>query len=380
MSTATLAAVLRATGRDGSLPPAGSLAIEELSLDAPRDGEVEVAPATACICHSDLSVMTGVRPRPTPIVLGHEASGIVTAVGPGVSRYRPGDHVLMSYVPSCGHCRQCRRGRPALCEPGNRANREGALLTGRRPFHDDDGAAVNQHLGLSAFAQATVVCEESLVQLPVDLPLDVAALFGCAVTTGVGAVVNTARVSAGSTVAVFGLGGVGLSVVLGAILVGAAQIVGVDVAANKLSRARELGANPALLGGSDTVECIRDLTGGGVDHAFDTTGSPAALKQAYASTCSGGVTTVVGLAHPSAEISLSLVELVGTERSLRGCYMGSAVPARDVPWMIDAHRAGRLPVERLIGERFILEELSAGMERLHAGVIGRQLVEIGSAA
>jgi len=379
----TRAAVLRrcGSGDDGTPPPFDSLAIEEVELAGPGPGEVEVAPAAACICHSDLSVLTGARPRPVPMVLGHEASGVVTDVGPGVTRFERGQRVVFSFVPSCGHCRFCTNGRPALCEPGNAANQAGRLLTGRPPFHDGDGAPLNQHLGLSAFSERTVVAQESLVPLPPGIPLELAALFGCGVVTGVGAVVNTVQVRPGDSVAVFGLGGVGLSAVMGARMVGATAIVAIDVVADKFELARELGATTTLLAGSDIAAEVIEETAGGVDYAFDATGSAGVVAQAYAATRRGGTTVIVGLPDPSSRVPVSPADLVATERTLRGSYMGSAVPARDLPWLFEAHRAGHLPVDRLVGERLDLSDVPGAFERLHSGsVVGRQLVTIGEAA
>ena len=331
----TRAAVLRrcGTGDDGTPPPFDALAIEELELAAPGPGEVEVAPVAACICHSDLSVLTGARPRPVPMVLGHEGSGVVTEVGPGVTRFQPGQPVVFTYVPACGHCSFCVGGRPALCEGGNAANQHGQLLTGAKPFQDHAGEALNQHLGLSAFSERTVVAQESLIPVPDDMPLELAAVFGCAIVTGVGAVVNTVSVRPGARVAVFGLGGVGLSVVMGAHLVGATEIVGIDVVEDKFELARELGATTTLLAGDDVATAIAGLTAGGVDYAFDTTGVAAVVSQAYATTRRGGTTVIVGLPDPSARVEVSPAELVATERTLCGSYMGSAVPACDFFWL-----------------------------------------------
>jgi alcohol dehydrogenase len=375
----TRAAVLRASGEPGAAPPFEGLAVEPVALRPPGPGEVLVDVAAACLCHSDLSVMTGHRPRPLPMVLGHEASGRVAAVGPGVTRFAAGDPVLMTYVPRCGRCRPCAEGRPALCEPGGAANAAGELLTGGRPFSDGDGE-LHQHLGLSAFAQQTVVAQESLVALPDDVPLAEAALLGCAVVTGMGAVANTAQVQPGSSVAVFGLGGVGMCAVLGARLAGAAQVIGVDVDERKLQLARELGADAALPGGPDVVEEVRERTAGGVDYAFEAAGVAAAFEQAYAATRRGGTTVAIGLADPGARVPFGPADLVASERVVRGSYMGSTVPERDIPRYVALLRAGRLPLERLVGERLTLDDVPAAMRRLHDGVVGRQLIEIGAAA
>lgn len=378
---ATRATVLRAVGTpgDGTPPPFDALTVEEVQLREPGPGEVLVDVVAACICHSDLSVLTGDRPRPVPMALGHEASGRVAAVGAGVTRFRVGQPVLMTYVPRCGHCRACAEGRPALCEPGGAANAAGQLLTGGRPFSDAAGGALNQHLGLSAFAPQTVVAQESLLALPDDVPLAEAALLGCAVMTGVGAVTNTARVEPGASVAVFGLGGVGLCAVIGARLAGAGRVIGIDPDTRTHALARELGADDTL-GGGAVVETIRELTGGGVDYAIEAAGVAAAFAQAYAATRRGGTTVVAGLADPASSVPVHPADLVATERTVRGSYMGSTVPERDVPRYVELVRAGRLPLDKLIGERLTLDQIPDGFRRLHDGVVGRQLVEIGAAA
>jgi alcohol dehydrogenase len=238
----------------------------------------------AGLCHSDLSVIDGSRPRPTPMALGHEAAGIVEAAGEGVSDLKAGDHVVLVFVPSCGRCGPCAAGRPALCEPGAKANGAGTLLSGQRPL-SFRAEPVNHHLGVSAFADHAVVAGESCVKIDPDLPLDLAALFGCAVLTGVGAVVNTARVEPGQSVAVIGLGGVGLSAVLGARLACARQIVAVDLSDDKLAFAAKLGATHLVNAGSaDAAGEIRRISGGGVDVGFDMAGAVPALELAYAGT------------------------------------------------------------------------------------------------
>jgi alcohol dehydrogenase len=373
----TKAAVLRRSGDPAATDavPFDALHLEDVELSLPGAGEVLVDVASASICHSDLSVITGVRPRPLPMVLGHEASGVVREVGPGVRRFSAGDHVLMTFVPACGRCSACTGGTPARCAAGNAANRAGHLLTGRRPFSDASGVPLNHHLGVSAFARQTVVAEESLVQLPTDIPLRDACLFGCAVLTGVGAVVNTARVRPGAKVAVFGLGGVGLSVVLGAVVAGAGQIVAVDTRREQIDHALELGATHGI-DADGAVDAIRELTGGGVDFAFEATSIADVLRQAYEATAAGGTAVAIGLSDPAATIRISPTELVAGERGLRGSYMGSTVPHRDVPWLLELHRSGRLPVERLVGARLGLDDVPVAMERLHDGVRGRQIIDV----
>src|SRR5580700_7297887 len=266
------AAVLHKMGVAPPYEKSKPLAIEEVELDPPGPGEVLVRVAAAGLCHSDLSVIDGNRPRPTPMVLGHEAAGEVLELGPGVDDLAVGDHVVMVFVPSCGHCLPCAEGRPALCEPGAAANGAGTLLSGQRRLHRN-GTEVHHHLGISAFAAYATVSRRSLVKIEKGLPLDEAALFGCAVLTGVGAVINTAKVSAGASVAVIGLGGVGLSSLLGAIAVGARRVVAVDLSDDKLGLARQLGATDTFnAGGANAIEEIRAATGGGVEFAFEMAG------------------------------------------------------------------------------------------------------------
>src|SRR5918912_409273 len=234
-------AVLNAMGVEPPYTKTRPLAIDEVELRPPGPGEVLVKMRAAGLCHSDLSVINGDRPRPTPMLLGHEAAGEVEELGPGVDDLQKGDHVVMVFVPSCGHCLPCSEGRPALCEPGAAANGAGTLLSGSRRLHRN-GTDVNHHLGCSAFAEYATVSRRSLVKIDPELPLDEAALFGCAVLTGVGAVINTAKLSAGASVAVIGLGGAGLSSLLGPAAAGARRVVAVDLSEKKVGLARQLGA------------------------------------------------------------------------------------------------------------------------------------------
>jgi alcohol dehydrogenase len=347
--------------------------ISSLHLDPPRQGEVLVRVRAAGLCHSDLSVIDGSRPRPVPMVLGHEIAGEVTALGPDVTGLSIGDHVVASFVPACGSCGYCRAGRPALCEPGAAANTAGVLLGGERRLHRSDGP-VHHHLGVSGFAEHAVVSERSLVAVDPELPWEIAALFGCAVLTGVGAVVNAAGVRPGQSVAVFGLGGVGLAALLGAVAAGAWPIVAVDRVPEKLALARELGASHTVAAGDDVVAQVRELTGGGVDHAIETVGNAGVLAQAYASARRGATTTTVGLPHPDAQLTIPAVSLTAEERRLQGSYLGSCVPARDIPRFVALYRAGRLPVDRLLTHRLSLDDLAAGFARLAAGEGVRQVV------
>ncbi|WP_380787109.1 alcohol dehydrogenase catalytic domain-containing protein [Sphingomonas sp. R86521] len=273
------------------------LSIERLSLAPPGRDEVLVRIAAAGLCHSDLSVINGDRPRPSPMALSHEAAGVVQALGDGVSDLAIGDHVVMVFMPSCGHCLPCSEGRPALCGPGAAANVAGTLLSGDRRLSDDAGV-FHHHLGCSAFASHAVVSRRSLVKVDSDLPLHEAALFGYAVLTGVGAVVNTANVKAGQTVAVVGLGGVGLAAVLGAVAAGASQVIAIDMLEDKLTLARALGATTTIAAGADAAGQVRALTNGGCDVVLEMAGSVRALESAVAMTRRGGTTVTAGLPRP----------------------------------------------------------------------------------
>jgi Zn-dependent alcohol dehydrogenase len=369
----TRAAVLMADDR--SRPYASSRPVEchELDLAPPGPGELLVRVDAAGLCHSDLSVVDGNRPRPTPMVLGHEAAGTIVDVGPGGSDLAVGGRVVLVFVPRCGACRACAAGRPALCEPAAAANTAGELLRGGRRWGRLGGREVHHHLGVSAFAEHVVVDRGSAVEIPADLPAETAALFGCALLTGAGAVLSTAGVRPGESVAVFGLGGVGLAAVMAAVVAGAEPIVAVDPVADKRALARTLGATAAL-DPTTAAEEIRELTAGGVAHAVEAVGSAAVLEAAWRATARGGTTVAVGLPHPSQRLSVPVVQLVGEARRLLGAYLGDAVPAVDLPRLVGLWRAGRLPVERLHTHTRPLDELNAGLDQLADGVGVRQVV------
>lgn len=374
----TRAAVLYEIG--AALPYSESipLVVDEISLGEPGPGEVLVEIVGAGLCHSDLSVVDGSRPRPLPMVLGHEASGIVREAGTGVTEFAPGDHVVFSWVPVCGRCLYCASGRGALCEPGVQANIDGTLLNGARRFTDAAGSVCSHHLGVSAFSQFTVAAQESLVKIDSAFPLEKAALFGCAVVTGVGAVVNTARVEAGSSVAVFGLGGVGLSAVMGAHAVGAYPIIAVDLIEDKLTLAREVGATHTVNAGQeDPVAAIKELGNGGADYTFESVGSESVLIQAYLATQRGGTTVTIGLPAPTKMFSVSALSIVAEERTIKGSYMGSCVPRRDIPRYVAMYQAGLLPVDKLHTHTLRLDEINAGFDRLAQAQAVRQLISFG---
>jgi len=370
----TRAAILRAMGLPPPYAQSRPLAVETVDLDPPGPGEVLVRIKAAGLCHSDLSVINGDRPRPVPMVLGHEAAGTVEALGAGVEDLKAGDHVVMVFVPSCGHCLPCAEGRPALCEPAMAANTAGTLLSGARRLKHN-GGVLNHLLGVAAFADYVTVSRRSLIRVDKSLPFEHAALFGCAVLTGVGAVVNTAALKPGQTAAIVGLGGVGLAGLLGAVAAGASQIIAIDVMAGKLELARKLGATTTVNGrDADAIEQVKAATGGGVDFAFDFAGSVQALETAWRVTRRGGTTVSAGLPNPKLTFPLPAVNLVAEERTLKGSYIGTCVPLRDIPRYVALFQQGKLPVDKLLTGRLALEDINEGFDRLHRGEAIRQIV------
>lgn len=368
------AAVLRSRGPQRDFAAAKALSIEELDLEAPGPGEVLIRMAASGVCHSDLSVINGDRPRPLPMVLGHEASAFVEALGEGIDDLAIGDHVACIFAPGCGRCVFCNEGRPALCSSAAQHHGVGELMTGKRRL-SLDGQPVNHHVGISAFATHAVVARQSLAHIPPDLPPHIAALFSCAMLTGAGAVFNTARITPGTSVAVLGLGGVGLAAILGAAAAGAGEIIAIDRNGSKLQTALDMGATAALVATENTVEAVRDLTGGGVDVAFEMAGSIAALELAWGCTCRGGKTVVAGLTNPEARMQFNALQLVAEERILMGSYIGSCVPQRDLPRMFTLHDKGKLPVERMLTHRLRLADINRAMDQLDQGTAIRQVIE-----
>ena len=368
------AAVLETIGLPAPYAESRPLKIREVELDPPGAGEVLIRVHAAGLCHSDLSVVSGDRPRPVPMVLGHESAGEVIECGAGVTDLTPGDRVVLVFMPSCGGCMPCMEGRPALCEPGAASNGAGTLLSGARRLHLA-GRPVNHHVGVSCFADHAVVSRRSCVKIASDLSYPEAALFGCAVLTGVGAVINTARVQAGTTVAVLGLGGVGFSALLAAVASGAREIIALDLSESKLALARELGATATVdASRPGAADEVRELTRGGVDFAFEMAGAIPAMELAWRITRRGGSTVSAGLPHPEKRFQLPPVQMVAEERTLRGSYIGSAVPARDIPRYIEMYRRGKLPVDRLMGERLTLDDINRGFDRLATGQAMRDVV------
>lgn len=368
------AAVLREQGKPRPYAQSMPMTIETVDLDPPGPGEVLYKIIGAGLCHSDLSTIENLRPRRLPTIPGHEAAGIVEEIGPGVTGLKPGDHVVSMFVSSCGDCRYCNNGRPNLCQSSSKARTEGTLTSGARRL-SLNGEPLNHYSGLSVFAQYAVVSQNALIKIPDDVPLEDATIFGCAVVTGVGAVLNTAQVPAGGQMAVVGLGGVGMNALLGGVVAGAERIVAVDLNADKLRLARELGATDTFLAGNaDVVEDIRNATNGGLDYVIETAGAIPAMNLAYAIAARGGMVVSAGLPATSASFSYLHSALVSDEKSIRGSYMGSCVPKRDIPRYIGLYQRGRLPVHKLRSSTITFDQINAGFDLLSDGAVLRQVL------
>jgi Zn-dependent alcohol dehydrogenase len=355
--------------------------VEDVELAPPGPGEARVRVAAAGVCHSDWHFATGEMQTPLPVVLGHEGAGVVEEVGPGVARVRPGDEVVLLWRAGCGHCEYCSRGRPALCGSNRRMRASGGLLDGTSRLHGPSGE-IKHFLGVSCFAEQTVVPETSLLPISDRVPLEIAAIVGCAVMTGVGAVVNTAGVEPGSSVLVIGAGGVGLSAVMGAHLAGASPIIVADVVGSKLELASELGATDLVQAGEqDPVEAARTLTRGeGVDYAFEAIGRRETLEQAIGALRRGGTAVAVGLPGTQVAAAVNVVDLVTSEKTLKGSLYGSTRHFADIPRLFDLYRRGRLPLDRLLSRRYRLDQINEAYQALLAGEVARAVLLPGGSA
>ncbi|MER5375358.1 Zn-dependent alcohol dehydrogenase [Streptomyces sp. NPDC002553] len=355
--------------RAAVLPAVGApLEITEIDLPDPGPGQVRVRLAAAGVCHSDLSLSNGTMRVPVPAVLGHEGSGTVVAVGEGVAHLAPGDDVVLNWAPSCGNCHACSLGEVWLCADA---------LSGSADVYARTAAGVDLHPGLNvaAFAEETVVAASCVLPLPDGVPLTDAALLGCAVLTGYGAVHHSARVRAGETVAVFGAGGVGLATLQAARIAGASTIVAVDVSPEKEDLARAAGATDFVVASADTAREIRALTGKqGVDVAVECVGRASTIRTAWDSTRRGGRTTVVGIGGKDQQVTFNALEIFHWGRTLSGCVYGNSDPARDLPVLAEHVRAGRLDLGALVTERIALEGIPAAFANMLAGKGGRALV------
>jgi Zn-dependent alcohol dehydrogenase len=364
------AAVLERTG--------ASLTVEELELAAPGPGEVLVRLHASGICHSDQNAIDGVAEARCPTVLGHEGAGVVEAIGPGVRRVSVGDHVALSWAPSCGECGECLRELPQLCSTAWPALAAGTMFDGTSRL-SRDGEPIYHYSFISSFADACVVPERSCVPIPRDVPFDVAGLVGCAVSTGVGAVWRTAGVRPGQRVAVVGCGGVGLSAVLGAVAAGAATIIAVDISAAKLAMAEQLGATGGVLwaGSAEaTAAAVYEASDGGVDYAIEATGRTEAMLAAFLSTRTRGAAVLIGIPRADAVLSLPALTIPRMERRVLGSIYGSSRPERDFVQILELYQRGRLPLDRLISHRLPLEEVQHGLDLLVSGEAIRAVVEI----
>lgn len=354
--------------------PRTPVEILEVELAPPREGEVLVRIAACGVCASDLHVVDGDLPEPLPIVLGHEASGVVVEAGPGVARVRERDHVVLALVPSCGECPACRHGRRTFCEPFGRCASDGVLADGASRL-SVDGTTLHHFNCISAFAEYAVVPESAAVAVRRDVPLETAALLGCAVVTGFGAVVNTAGVEEGATVAIWGCGGVGLNVVQAARLAGAARIVAVDTRPEKLALAGRLGATDRVQAWEkvDAAAAVRSIVPDGVDYAFEAIGREATINEAWAAVRSGGTVVVLGLMPKGSRLTIDPWGFIN-EKTLKGCFLGSPRIEEDIPRLVELVHEGKLELEGIVSRRISLDELPEAFDRLRAGDTVRQLV------
>ena len=348
----------------------------DVEVEAPRAGEIRIKVAACGVCRSDLSMQDGTTPVPMPVVLGHEASAVVQEVGAGVTDLAPGDHVVVSWVPQCGDCYFCRRGQPHLCQAADAVLLAGGLLDGS-PRLRLDGAPLFQMCGAGTYAEETVIAACAAVKIADDVPLDIAALLGCSVLSGVGAALNTATITPGDAVAVVGCGGVGLNVIQGARIAGAEVIVAVDVHQSKLDTARAFGATHTVdASRSDPSNAVRDLTGQrGADVAFEVLGRQRTIEQTVEMTRRGGQAILVGI--PPLDVMLTLPAFLGLvlqERTVKGCWYGSADIHRDVPRFLDLYRNGQLRLDELVSRRIGLDGINDAMAAMNAGEVARSVI------
>ena len=350
------------------------LSIEEVDIDPPKADEVLVKIAAAGICHSDYHLMKGEWQFGVPQILGHEASGIVVEVGPGVTDLKPGDRSALSFRAWCGRCRYCIAGRPILCN-GYDSGPRGSMLDGTYRVHRN-GEDIPVMGRMGGFAEYAVMPAQQVVPITADIDMESLALIGCAVTTGVGAVLNTAKVEPGSTVAVIGCGGVGLNVVQGAVIAGASRIIAVDLLDNKLDYAASFGATEMVNGATDDpVQQVLDLTGGlGVDYVFEAIGNVRATEQAIKMTARGGTATLVGMAPQHQAATFDPLLVVQKEVRIQGCFYGSFRPKLDFLRYVDMVVKGQLKVKELISRRYTLEEINEAYDRLGRGEVARSVI------
>jgi Zn-dependent alcohol dehydrogenase len=368
------AAVMYEQGLPAPYAESQPFQIEEIELEGPGEGEVLVEVMAAGLCHSDLSVVAGLRKRTLPVVGGHEGAGIVREVGRSVTQLKPGDHVVMTVASGCGHCRPCTDGRPVICDAVGASRAQGLLANGmRRMSHRL--APVFHYSGVSSFAQYAVTMPNTLIKVDPSVPLEIAAMFGCAVVTGAGCVFNAAKVRPGQNVAIFGLGGVGLNAVMAARISGASEIIGIDINEGKFPLAMELGCTRTISAlDPQLVEKVKGATRGGVDFAFEISGSKPAMASANAITRKGGEIICVGLGSATELFQYAHTALVSEEKVFRGSLMGSCVPERDLPLYVRYYQEGKLPVQRLSSGTMGFDELNLCFDKLDRGEVVRQVL------
>ena len=346
--------------------------VEKISVDPPKRGEVTVKMGACGVCHSDLSAVNGTIALPLPLVLGHEAAGVVEEVGEGVSGIARGDHVVFSFIYMCGKCRFCVSGRPVLCLEQGKALT--TPLEGTPRAHDAAGKPLDIFSGCGTMAEYATVSAENLIRIDPKIPMEVAALVGCAVTTGVGAVFNTAKLEPGSTAVVFGCGGVGLSAIQGARIAGAERVIAVDTLDAKLAMAKQFGATDVIRFNEDCVKTLKKLTDGGPDYAFECVGSGDLAGVAYRAIRRGGTAVVVGVARPAENTSLRTMTLVFEEKTLTGSYFGSCVPRVDFPRMLGLYLGGQLRLDEMITRRYAVDEAPQAFADLESGKNARGVI------
>jgi S-(hydroxymethyl)glutathione dehydrogenase/alcohol dehydrogenase len=357
------------------VPESGQLLIETIELDPPKKGELLVRMRAAGVCHSDLHTYRGELRAKPPLVLGHEGAGVVEAVGEGVTRVKPGDAILINWLPACEVCTPCLRGEYNLCERFPSTTFAGMLMDKTSRLRRQDGTMLKHYLSAATMSEYMVIDEAGAIPIPADVPFEVAAVIGCAVATGVGAVINTGQAGAGDSAAVIGCGGIGLSMIQGCKLAGCHPIVAIDVMDSKLDFARRMGATATINAReTDAVERLRELIPGGPDFVFDSVGSTITIPQALQGARAGGTAVIVGMHSALTQVPLPAGPLIFQNKRLLGSFVGSTRPRLDLPKLVELYRAGKLQLDELITKRYTLEELPQAFADMEAGVVARGVI------
>lgn len=358
--------------RAAYVPESKKLTVDTVELDPPQQGELLIRMKAAGVCHSDLHTLKGELRTQPPLVLGHEGAGVVEAVGPGVTRFAPGDSVLINWLPGCHVCPTCQAGHENICERLFRTTFAGTMLDGTSRLRGPNGDSIKQYLSSATMAEYAVVPEDGAIPLQEGVPFEVAAIIGCAVITGVGAVINTAQVEAGSRAAVIGCGGIGLSAMQGCVLAGCSEIIAVDIMDEKLEFARQMGATATVNAQEeDPVKALKRLTGGGPEYAFDSVGSARTIPQALNAVGPAGTATIIGLHAALEEVPIAPAQLIYQNKRLLGSFAGDVTPLHDLPRLQQLYRAGRLELDKLITKRYPLDDVAQAFEDMEAGKVAR---------